>query len=126
MTPFVILFRVDTVPDLTDFSVQSGTRAFQLGWENSGGPLGKISLEIISDEQCAVEYGNNQAIISSMICGNEFYDCLSESGSPLMCEADQNSLCGIASWAYGCATYPAVFTEIYEFREWIFDKINAI
>ena len=39
-------------------------------------------------------------------------------GSPLICE-DTNDYCGIASWAYGCTTHPVVYTEIYEFIDWI-------
>jgi len=104
---------------LRGFATEAGTKAVQIAWDYDDGPLQKVRLEIITDEECEEEYGNTGSVVTSMMCGNEKGDCLVASGSPLICQ--DNTHCGIASWAYGCGSYPAVYTETFEFYDWIME-----
>jgi len=101
------------------------------GWgtTSSGGSsspqLRKVSVPIVTDEECREAYGEDQ-IFDSMICaglpqgGKD--SCQGDSGGPLVgIINDLPSLIGVVSWGYGCAmpNYPGVYTEVSYFTKWV-------
>merc|ERR1711872_1000407 len=83
--------------------------------------LMKVSVPVVSDEECRDAYGQND-IEDSMICaglpegGKD--SCQGDSGGPFVCsDTGSNYLAGIVSWGYGCARphYPGVYTEVAYF-----------
>ncbi|XP_027232287.2 trypsin-1 [Penaeus vannamei] len=92
--------------------------------------LQKVSVPIVSDDECRDAYGQND-IDDSMICagvpegGKD--SCQGDSGGPLACSDTGSAyLAGIVSWGYGCArpNYPGVYTEVAYFVDWV--QANAV
>merc|ERR1719481_1452252 len=106
---------------------QPGTECTVSGWghmEGGGGGtptvLQKITLPVVSYEDCIAGYGGD-LIYDSMLCvggvgGKDA--CQGDSGGPLSCGAE---LSGLISWGYGCGDpqYPGVYTQISHFITWI-------
>uniref|UniRef100_A0A2P2IBW7 Trypsin n=2 Tax=Hirondellea gigas TaxID=1518452 RepID=A0A2P2IBW7_9CRUS len=92
--------------------------------------LQKVSITYISDEDCRKSYGEDD-IYDSMLCAGTpeggTGPCQGDYGGPLVCSDGQGSkyLAGVASRSYGCGrpNYPAVYTEVSYFIDWI--KINS-
>merc|ERR1712006_38726 len=86
-----------------------GTMCTVTGWgtTSEGGSLArvlqKVSVPVVSDDDCRDAYGSSQ-IADSMICagldagGKD--SCQGDSGGPFMCGF---GLDGVVSWGYGCA-----------------------
>merc|ERR1719486_747352 len=105
----------------------SGTMCTVSGWgtTSSGGSLAstlmKVSVPVVSDDDCRNSYGQSD-IADSMICagleegGKD--SCQGDSGGPFMCG---NQLSGVVSWGYGCAEpgYPGVYTQTSYFVDWV-------
>merc|ERR1712180_432125 len=92
---------------------------------NTPSVLMKVSVPVVSDEECRDAYGASE-ILDSMICaglkegGKD--SCQGDSGGPFVCEdTGSRYLAGIVSWGYGCArpNYPGVYTEVSYFVDWI-------
>merc|ERR1712179_99031 len=101
------------------------------GWgttsESGSSPdlLMKVSVPIVTDDECRDAYGQSE-IEDSMICagvpegGKD--SCQGDSGGPFACsETGSTYLAGVVSWGYGCArpSYPGVYTEVSYFVDWI-------
>ncbi|CAL4097773.1 unnamed protein product, partial [Meganyctiphanes norvegica] len=91
---------------------------------NTQGVLMKITLPIMSEDECRKGYG--EALGDCMICaglpegGKDA--CQGDSGGPLACsDTGSTYLAGIISWGYGCARpgFPGVYTEVSCFVDWI-------
>jgi len=87
--------------------------------------LMKVSVPIVTDDECRDAYGQSE-IEDSMICagvpegGKD--SCQGDSGGPFACsETGSTYLAGVVSWGYGCArpSYPGVYTEVSYFVDWI-------
>jgi len=105
----------------------AGTMCTVTGWgtTSEGGSLArvlqKVSVPVVSDDDCRDAYGSSQ-IADSMICagldagGKD--SCQGDSGGPFMCG---NQLSGVVSWGYGCAEagYPGVYTQTSYFTSWV-------
>merc|ERR1711942_613897 len=81
--------------------------------------LQKVSVPIVTDDECRDAYGASQ-IEDSMICagvqavGKD--SCQGDSGGPFACDdTGSRYLAGVVSWGYGCArpNYPGVYTEVH-------------
>merc|ERR1712189_154770 len=97
------------------------------GWgtTSEGGSLGKtlmkVTVPVVSDDDCRDAYGVSE-IADSMICagleqgGKD--SCQGDSGGPFMCGSQ---LSGVVSWGYGCAEpgYPGVYTQTSYFISWL-------
>ena len=85
--------------------------------------LQKVTIPIVTDDECRAEYGESD-ILDSMICaGTEaggVDSCQGDSGGPMVCDGG-SYLCGIVSWGYGCARpgVPGVYTEVSYFVDWV-------
>ncbi|XP_027223425.2 trypsin-1 [Penaeus vannamei] len=97
---------------------------------SSPSALQKVSVPIVSDDECRDAYGQSD-IEDSMICagvpegGKD--SCQGDSGGPLACsDTGSTYLAGIVSWGYGCArpNYPGVYAEVSYHVDWI--KANAV
>ena len=97
------------------------------GWgalvEGGGVPtvLQKLTLPVITDDECRAVYGHSQVLDSNLCAGIKEGgkdSCQGDSGGPLYCNGYQ---AGIVSWGYGCARpgYPGVYTEISYYVDWI-------
>ncbi|CAK9824785.1 TRYP1 [Anthophora retusa] len=96
------------------------------GWgnTNSGTPviLNKVSVPIISKQQCNDAYKDVGGLPKGQICagltagGKD--SCQGDSGGPLYVN---EYLAGIVSWGNGCGTpkFPGVYTDIAYYRQWI-------
>merc|ERR1712212_822856 len=92
--------------------------------------LQKVTVPIVSDEECRKAHGENE-IDDSMICAGVTEGgkdaCLGDAGGPLACsDTGSTYLAGVVSWNYGCArpNYPGVHTEVAYFVDWI--NANAV
>ncbi|XP_076041679.1 trypsin-1-like [Oratosquilla oratoria] len=92
---------------------------------SSPSTLMKVTVPIVTDEECRKSYGTNE-IEDSMICAGYTEGgkdaCQGDSGGPLACYEGGNAyLAGVVSWGYGCArpNYPGVYTEVAHFVDWI-------
>ena len=88
------------------------------------GNLQKVSVPIVSDEDCFGLYGG--LMRDDMLCaGEEGKDsCSGDSGGPLVCPLGQDGsvlLTGVTSWGQGCGRpdRPGVYTEVAHFIDWI-------
>merc|ERR1719244_2565293 len=118
-----------TLPD-EDQDYEEGTECVVSGWGTTaeGGSLGKVLMKvtvfIVSDEECGLAYGASE-ISESMLCagvsGGGKDSCQGDSGGPLMCGGPPYELSGIVSWGYGCGEpgYPGVYTQTSYFVQWI-------
>ena len=118
-----------TLPD-EDQDYEEGTECVVSGWGTTaeGGSLGKVLMKvtvfIVSDEECGLAYGASE-ISDSMLCagvsGGGRDSCQGDSGGPLMCGGPPYELSGIVSWGYGCGEpgYPGVYTQTSYFVQWI-------
>nr|2F91_A Chain A, hepatopancreas trypsin [Astacus leptodactylus]4BNR_A Chain A, HEPATOPANCREAS TRYPSIN [Astacus leptodactylus]4BNR_B Chain B, HEPATOPANCREAS TRYPSIN [Astacus leptodactylus] len=97
---------------------------------NTPDVLQKVTVPLVSDEDCRADYGADE-ILDSMICagvpegGKD--SCQGDSGGPLAAsDTGSTYLAGIVSWGYGCARpgYPGVYTEVSYHVDWI--KANAV
>merc|ERR1711915_1172404 len=105
----------------------AGTDCTVSGWgtTSEGGSLGKtlmkVTVPVVSDDDCRDAYGVSE-IADSMICagleqgGKD--SCQGDSGGPFMCGSQ---LSGVVSWGYGCAEpgYPGVYTQTSYFISWL-------
>merc|ERR1719244_2465419 len=118
-----------TLPD-EDQDYEEGTECVVSGWGTTaeGGSLGKVLMKvtvfIVSDEECGLAYGASE-ISESMLCagvsGGGKDSCQGDSGGPLMTSsggdgvtAGQNYLqIGVVSWGNGCAepNFPGVYAR---------------
>jgi len=115
----------------------AGTMATVTGWGtlSEGGfslpnVLHKVSVPIVSDEECDKDYSSAGApeIAPSMICaglpegGKD--SCQGDSGGPFV-DASDNTLLGVVSWGIGCgrAGYPGVYTQVSYYIDWVVDTI---
>ncbi|KAA0196082.1 hypothetical protein HAZT_HAZT010158 [Hyalella azteca] len=93
-------------------------------WGNLPSVLQKVTVPIVSDEDCKKDYGELALVKDSMMCaGEEGKDsCQGDSGGPMTCDG---YLCGVVSWGRGCAEagYPGVYTQVSYFVDWI--KANS-
>eukprot|EP00091_Calanus_sinicus_P011018 TRINITY_DN2513_c0_g1_i5.p1 TRINITY_DN2513_c0_g1~~TRINITY_DN2513_c0_g1_i5.p1 ORF type:complete len:159 (-),score=50.25 TRINITY_DN2513_c0_g1_i5:69-545(-) len=108
----------------------AGTECVVTGWgtTSEGGSLAKVLMKVtvivLSDEECRGAYGESD-ISDSMICagveegGKD--SCQGDSGGPLMCGGPPLELSGIVSWGYGCAEpgFPGVYTQTSYFVSWL-------
>jgi len=113
----------------------AGTRCTVTGWgamnnwdQSHYNPLHKITVPVISDEECKEAYSSAAGwqVQDSMICarvegGKD--TCGGDQGGPFVCEGSQE-LVGIVSWA-GCASngHPGVYTEVSYFVDWILETM---
>jgi len=91
--------------------------------------LQKVTVPIISDDECRGAYGDED-VLDSMICagvpegGRD--SCQGDSGGPMVAnDIGMNYLAGLVSWGYGCARpgFPGVYTEVSAFRDWIDEQV---
>uniref|UniRef100_A0A646QGP2 Serine protease n=1 Tax=Hemiscolopendra marginata TaxID=943146 RepID=A0A646QGP2_9MYRI len=91
--------------------------------------LQKVSIPLISDDECQDRMGQHE-VTESMICtwaeGKDA--CEGDSGGPMMCtgEDGKSYLAGITSWGLNCADHisPGVYTEVSYFLDWITETIE--
>ena len=97
--------------------------------------LQKVSVPVISPEQCAAYYVNvARPILESHICigfkNGSYGACYGDSGGPVVRKVDglYYELLGLVSWSYGCAraNYPAVNTRIPLYLNFLNASINQV
>jgi len=113
----------------TGAAVISGWGTLSEGDDDGPNVLQKVTVPIISDDECRVAYGDDE-VFDHMICagvpegGKD--SCQGDSGGPMTAtDLGTRYLAGIVSWGYGCARpgYPGVYTEVSHFIEWINSKV---
>ncbi|XP_063588808.1 trypsin-1-like [Penaeus indicus] len=119
---------VSTVALPSDYQEASnGTICTAVGWGYTaeGGDVSSdlryVDLPYLTDDECRDIYGEDAVMIDMMCAG--FLGgqgvCNGDSGGPLFCDGVQQ---GIVSWGSGCDAFPAVYTQVSHFLDWI--KIN--
>ena len=90
----------------------------------------EVTVRTQSTEQCQGQYGPNK-FHESMICAETAgkSPCEGDSGGPLafLGQNDSYSQVGVVSWMEkGCAEmgYPAVFTRVTSFLDWIRERMT--
>lgn len=89
--------------------------------------LRKVSLPIVSNEDCSRSYGRIRVrITNSMLCaGKAGRDaCQGDSGGPAACRSllsESSVLCGVVSQGNGCGRegFPGIFTKTALYIDWI-------
>lgn len=113
-------------PAPSTINISSGQHATMTLWKIVGASecsYNKLMLKEgrkTSDSQCECAYSD--FLNPRMICYDFDEGCFGEIGAPLSMVIDGSSvLIGIYSWHGNCInlTYPAVFTRISEFADWI-------
>jgi secreted trypsin-like serine protease len=121
-------------PKGTDFSNMT---CVAVGWGSTrlGGPtpniLRKVKLPITDNKLCAEENKAIMPVRDGQICAGGVEEskgiCNGDSGGPLLCQMKDNQWfqVGISSWSKPCAHkgFPAVFTRVSEYQDWINQKI---
>lgn len=115
----------------------SGTNATVAGWGVivSGGvnvdKPHKADVVVLSDAECRQTYGTG-SIADAMMCAGAplggVDPCDGDYGGPLFTNDNGAfTLIGIASWDQECASaiYPAVYTQVSYFVDWINSNIGA-
>jgi len=94
--------------------------------------LRKVSVQIVSDQNCQSAYGS-QFFEESMICGGDPAggkdSCVGDAGGPLVCtDLDKPYLCGLVSWGSGCGRpgFPGIYTEVSAYTEWIQEIVTRL
>jgi len=94
------------------------------GWgqtdQDKGGELQKLSIRILSDQECRNYWGGGFDTRMFMCAGdtNNQNVCFGDSGGPLVAQGKQ---IGIASFVSSCATPPAAYTRVASYRGFIRD-----
>jgi trypsin len=114
-----------------------GVTSTIIGWGDTEyfGPDSRVLLEaqvpLVSDEQCASDYGNDFDP-ETMVCAydGEHDTCNGDSGGPLMVPDGQTLvLAGITSWGEGCASegFPGVYARVGgpALNSWIHNRLPA-
>ncbi|XP_045460971.1 chymotrypsin-2-like [Harmonia axyridis] len=109
---------------------KGGRRLILTGWGKTRYPgqtttkLQKIDLLSVSDSDCATVYSgrvDKRNICTFGIPGRGA--CQGDSGGPLVLDGTQ---VGVVSWGVACARgLPDVFTDVYNFRDWIEQNIKS-
>ncbi|KAJ8686929.1 hypothetical protein QAD02_022723 [Eretmocerus hayati] len=107
-----------------------GSKAVLSGWgklENGLLPeqLQTIEIPVVSKKFCHIAYVMHGGLFRGQICvldGKGGTSCNGDSGGPLVIDG---RLAGLVSGAHKCGHhfYPAIFTEIGYFRDWIDEKL---
>jgi len=114
----------------------TGTTAVVTGWGSKcyfwcmtlPKTLQEVYVSIVDWKTCAsTEYKYGEIIYDSMVCAYEKKKdaCQGDSGGPL---AVGNTLVGIVSWGYACASegLPGVYTDVPAVREWILKSAEIL
>ncbi|XP_047465144.1 hyaluronan-binding protein 2-like [Mugil cephalus] len=87
---------------------------------------------LISDERCKAPHIYGDLLDDSMFCAGIMQggvdSCQGDSGGPLVCEHNgTHYVVGVVSWGQGCGITdkPGVYSNVYEFVDWIYSKING-
>jgi len=129
---------VETVAlDATGQYSPVGAESSVIGWgatrEGGAGSnvLRQVEVPIISNTQCAQQYGSG-SITASMICAG--YDeggrdsCQGYSGGPLFVNAGSNIVqIGVVSWGQGCARpdFAGVYARVSELYDFIEETVGS-
>ncbi|XP_021924339.1 trypsin-1-like [Zootermopsis nevadensis] len=131
--PDIILgdnIKLTTLPPPGD-EPKGGAASVAIGWGSgcygcAGIPnLQKVNLKIYSHEDCLDIYGFGPT--TDMVCSGipeeEKGVCSGDSGGALLVDGIQ---VGITSWTrVPCAEYPAVWTKVSHYRDWIAEKTGV-
>lgn len=100
-----------------------------VGWGSTeyGGSVTKqlryADMPTLSDQECIDVYGEEQVLMDMMCAGSmggETGVCMGDAGGPLFCDG---VIMGITSRGLECNNYPAIFTEVSHYLDWI--RINS-
>jgi len=116
-------------------TLQSFSNLMAVGWGKTGyeGPTSDVLLEAAVTEvlipQCQRKYGTKR-VTPTHVCTQDAGKsvCMGDSGGPLLTQ--QNGVwydIGIVSWGIKCgqgqgANYPAVFTRVSSYLQWVYDR----
>lgn len=89
-----------------------------------------VNVPMIDPSSCRSMYGSDQPLRNMICAGSSSAEsslsCSGESGGPLIGRDVDNRaiVLGISSFGYGCPTtgFPAVYTDVRKFVEWIVSK----
>jgi len=111
---------------------KAGTKCQVSGWGKiiqngfQSNVLQKVSIPIVSEEECKDSY-NNRELTDSMVCAGveagNLDTCQGDAGGPLACDGQ---LVGVVSWDFGCGRpgYYGIYTKTSSFVDWIKSKMN--
>ncbi|XP_063887880.1 trypsin-1-like [Scylla paramamosain] len=97
------------------------------GYTQYGGSISKdlraVELPTLTDQECTDVYGPDQVMLDMMCAGymgGGSGVCNGDAGGPLFCEG---VMMGITSRGLHCDNYPAIFTEVSHYLDWI--RLNS-
>ncbi|XP_066591877.1 soluble guanylate cyclase 89Da-like [Prorops nasuta] len=115
----------------------TGALATVVGWGRTGesqpvsDELRKVSLPILSEEECEQAGYQKDRITENMFCAGflegERDACFGDSGGPLHVQGTSGQLevIGIISWGRGCArpNFPGIYTKLNNYLGWLKDQL---
>ncbi|XP_050687023.1 transmembrane protease serine 11D-like [Eriocheir sinensis] len=125
--------KVSPVCIAQDGDIPFGGKAVATGWGdlmfgagNYPAILQEVSLDVISDSECA-PFGDPALFICALTPTKD--TCQGDSGGPLVAKVcgDRWAVVGIVSYGVGCATpgFPGVYTRVPAYAQWIADKTGS-
>ncbi|XP_024945953.1 transmembrane protease serine 9 [Cephus cinctus] len=132
------IIRPACLPENRDIDY-SGAMAVAAGWGHTGErepisqELRKVSLPILSDEECRTAGYDKKRLTDNMFCAGYLEGkrdaCQGDSGGPLHISGTYNHLevVGIISWGRGCARpqFPGVYTKLTNYLGWLKNHLNG-
>ncbi|XP_076382072.1 transmembrane protease serine 9-like [Megalopta genalis] len=117
----------------------TGATATVVGWGRTGedqavsNELRKVSLPILSQEECDQAGYQKERITENMFCAGylegERDACFGDSGGPLHVKGTYGHLevVGIISWGRGCAKpkFPGIYTKLTNYLGWMTDHLDG-
>lgn len=116
------------VPYPPPTAVVSGWGSTKADAQDTPEKLLKVTVSLIDHDECMKVYADAHKLNMSRktVCyGKDNKDsCQGDSGGPLVKHvAGQTTTIGIVSFGAGCGTFPGVYTEVSQYRDWINDNI---
>ncbi|XP_071568268.1 chymotrypsin-2-like [Temnothorax nylanderi] len=123
----VILTKNQTIPAGTEVVVSGFGRLSFQGEKTTR--LYVADIEIVNQDYCRDVYRRFRNIYDTQICANDETEekgsCEYDSGGPVtQGEPGLEELIGLGSWGYKCGdtTYPAVYTHVPSYFQWVIDN----
>jgi len=90
----------------------------------------KIACKLITNEECAATHPRLQVVNENHLCtleleDNREFSCVGDDGAPVVFNAtDQWHQEGISSFGVDCHEYPAAYTKVVNYLDWIKEHIE--
>merc|ERR1711862_67944 len=114
---------ISAITDHPNYNSGTLDNDFSIPTLSSPDKLQEVDVNVISNSQCAGNYGSN-SITSAMVCAADTGkdSCQGDSGGPMVTQENgRHAQIGVVSWGIGCASpnYPGVYARVTSVKSWI-------